>query len=268
MANSPSNHLLFVSPRQILRVKHSIKTKKVFIFKGVPVNDSRNNSNSSNPGQGGGSEGGANRNRRRRYRGNRSGGGGGQQGPQAGQNRPAGDGNRPEGAPARNPAGPRPTSPDNRNRGQQGPSRSRRGSGRVLTTNQVLVKYDNLLEQHLITRRKYYEYFNRVDERQLYKLEKNFFDSIEHLRRFEANLEPWQREALEKRKTERYRLDLTYSNNRGWIPEEVAKLEVTPEEIEDPHFKESQKEAFEEYKEDTEESMGTFEDYLKLKGQA
>lgn len=139
--------------------------------------------------------------------------------------------------------------------------------GRVLTTNQVLVKYDNLLEQHLITRKKYFEYFNRVDERQLYKLEKNFFDSIEHLRRFEAGLEPWQREALEKRKTERYKLDLTYSNNRGLDPEEEAKIEVTPEEIEDPHFKESQKEAYLEYQEDTEESVGTFEDYLKLKGQ-
>ena len=137
-----------------------------------------------------------------------------------------------------------------------------------MTTNQVLVKYDNLLEQHLITRRKYYEYFNRVDERQLYKLEKNFFDSIEHLRRFEANLEPWQREALEKLKTERYKLDLTYSLNRGLDPAEEPKVEVSPEEIEDPHFKESQKEAFEMYKDDTEESEGTFEDYLKLKGQA
>jgi hypothetical protein len=137
-----------------------------------------------------------------------------------------------------------------------------------LTTNQVLVKYDNLLEQHLITRRKYYEYFNRVDERQLYKLEKNFFDSIEHLRRFEAGLEPWQREALEKRKTERYKLDLTYSSNRGWDPEEIAKAEFQPDENEDPHFKDSQKEAFEAYKDDTEESEGTFEDYLKLKGQA
>jgi hypothetical protein len=137
-----------------------------------------------------------------------------------------------------------------------------------LTTNQVLVKYDNLLEQHLITRRKYYEYFNRVDERQLYKLEKNFFDSIEHLRRFESNLEPWQREALEKRKTERYKLDLTYSNNRGWNPEEIAKESFEPDENEDPHFKDSQREAFEEYKEDTEESVGTYEDYLKLKGQS
>jgi hypothetical protein len=137
-----------------------------------------------------------------------------------------------------------------------------------LTSNQVLVKYDNLLEQHLITRRKYYDYFNRVDDRQLRRLEKNFYDSIEHLRRFEANLEPWQREALEKRKTERYSPDLTYSNNRGWNPEEIAKADFQPDENEDPHFKESQKEAFEEYRDDTEESEGTFDDYLKLKGQA
>ncbi len=128
------------------------------------------------------------------------------------------------------------------------------------------MKYDNLLEQHLITRRKYFEYFNRVDERQLYRLEKNFFDSIEHLRRFEANLEPWQRETLEKRKTERYRLDVTYSGNRGLDPSTAATVEVSPEEIEDPHFKDSQKEAFEEYKDDTEESVGSYEDYLRMKG--
>lgn len=214
------------------------------------MQDSQNRSN--NPSSGG--------NRRRRYRNNRSGG-------QSGNGTPSQEGqNRPSGSPGRNPPGPRGSSAENRNRSFQSSSR-RRGSGRVLTTNQVLVKYDNLLEQHLITRRKYYEYFNRVDERQLYRLEKNFYDSIEHLRRFEASLEPWQREALEKRKTERYQLDLTYSTNHNLDPAE-AKIEVAPEEIEDPHFKESQKEAFEEYKDDTEESVGTYEDYLKLKGQA
>lgn len=242
--------------------------------------DSQNRSNNSGPAQGGQGSGGGGGNRRRRR------GGGGNRGPrpegQQSQGQPggqsAGDGsrNRPpqgprqpqQGQGPRPPQGaPRAASAENRNRSHQGSSR-RRGSGRVLTTNQVLVKYDNLLEQHLITRRKYYEYFNRVDERQLYKLEKNFYDSIEHLRRFEASLEPWQREALEKRKTERYKLDLTYSNNRGWNPEEIAKEGFEPDENEDPHFKESQKEAFEEYKEDTEESVGTYEDYLKLKGQA
>lgn len=204
--------------------------------------DSRGNSN--NPRPAGSSAQGANQGQssnRRRRRPNRSGGGQGQGGQ---QNRPHSD-NR----------GPSPS---------QG--RSRRSGGRPLTSNQVLVKYDNLLEQHLITRRKYYEYFNRVDDRQLRRLEKNFFASIEHLRRFEANLEPWQREVLEKRKTERYSLDLTYSSNRGIDPVEEAKVEVAPEEIEDPHFKDTQKEAFEAYKDDTEESEGTFEDYLKLKG--
>ena len=224
--------------------------------------DSQNRNNTGDgprpPGQG--SAGGGQRRRRSR-------------GP--GQNRPRNDGPRPEGVPQdgqnRNPgppraasSGPRPQPNDNRHRNQQG--QSRRRSGRVLTTNQVLVKYDNLLEQHLMTRRKYYEYFNRVDDRQLRRLEKNFFDSIEHLRRFEGNLEPWQREALEKRRTERYRLDLTYSHNRGWNPEEMAQADFRPDENEDPHFKDSQKQAFEEYKEDNEESVGTYEDYLKLKG--
>jgi hypothetical protein len=210
----------------------------------VTVQGSQNNSNNS---QSGGGQGGGG-SRRRRHRGPRGGGGG--QGQQY----------RPEGANR--------GSSENRNRDFQGSNRNRRGSGRVLTSNQVLVKYDNLLEQHLITRRKYYEYFNRVDDRQLLRLEKNFFDSIEHLRRFEANLEPWQREALEKRKTERYKLDLTYSSNRGWDPEEIAKADFQPDENEDPHFKDSQKEAFQEYREDTEESEGTYEDYLKVKGLA
>lgn len=212
---------------------------------------SDNSNNPSSGGQQGGSGGG---NRRRRYRGNsnRSGGGGQSQGPattSGGQGQQHVRSN-----------------PENRNSQHQSSSRNRRPHGRVLTSNQVLVKYDNLLEQHLITRRKYYDYFNRVDERQLYRLEKNFFDSIEHLRRFEAGLEPWQREALEKRKTERYRIDSTYSENRGWDPLAVQPIEVKPEEIEDPHFKETQKEAFDEYRDDREESVGTFEDYLKLKG--
>lgn len=202
-------------------------------------------------------EGGGGGGRRRRGRGGRgrSGGGGG------GGNRE--QGNRPQGGQQ-----PRAASAENRNRSHQSGSRNRNRHGRPLTSNQVLVKYDNLLDQHLIARRKYFEYFNRVDDRQLRRLEKNFYDSVEHLRRFEGNLEPWQREALEKRKTERYAIDATYSLNRGLDPHASPEVEVTPEEIEDPHFKDSQKEAFEEYKEDTEESSGSYEDYLRYKGQA
>ena len=202
------------------------------------MSESQNNSNG--PARSGPpSSGGGGANRRRRHRGNRSGGSG-------------------QANPNQGPGQPRAAS--------LGGNRNRRPHGRVLTSNQVLVKYDNLLEQHLITRRKYYEYYNRVDERNLYRLEKNFFDSIEHLRRFEAGLDPWQREALEKRKTERYRIDATYSENRGLDPLAEQPIEVAAEDIEDPHFKETQKEAYAEYQDDTEESVGTFEDYLKLKG--
>jgi hypothetical protein len=238
-----------------------------------------NNSNQGPQGgnSGGGGQGGSGGGpRRRRYRSNRPAGQGNN------NNNPSGPQQNNGNAPVQQRSAPqqdnRPN--DNRNRdhrpnenrpqhqnqnSNQNQNRSRRPNGRVLTSNQVLVKYDNLLEQHLITRKKYYEYFNRVDERQLYRLEKNFYDSIEHLRRFEDTLEPWQRETLEKRKTERYRLDLTYSGNHELDPG-PGPIEVAPDEIEDPHFKESQKEAYVEYKEDDEESMGTYEDYLKLKG--
>ena len=243
--------------------------------------------NSQQGGSGGGQGGGGPR--RRRPRGNRSGQGprSDNRGPNNGprDNQAQGQGPRPQGQgqgprpqgqgqghrPQNQNQGPRPqgNSAEGRNRSHQSSgAKNRNRHGRPLTTNQVLVKYDNLLEQHLITRRKYYEYFNRVDDRQLRRLEKNFYDSIEHLRRFEANLEPWQREALEDRKTERYRIDATYSLNRGWDPLAVQPIEVAPDEIEDPHFKDSQKEAFIEYKEDEEESMGTYDDYLKYKGQA
>ncbi len=224
-------------------------------------------------GRGGGGNGGGNRDQSARPQGQgqpqgpRPQGQNQSQGPRPqGQNqnqRPQGQGPRPQ-----NQQRPQGNSAENRNRNQQSGARNRNRHGRPLTTNQVLVKYDNLLEQHLITRRKYFEYFNRVDDRQLRRLEKNFYDSVEHLRRFEANLEPWQREALEKRKTERYVIDATYSLNRGLDPLAPQPIEVAPEEIEDPHFKDSQKEAFVEYKEDDEESMGTYEDYLKYKGQA
>lgn len=205
------------------------------------MSDSQNNSNSS--------QGGGNNHRRRRFRHHRDNRGGDNRGENRGQPQ----------------ANPNQGGAENRNRQFQSHNRNRRPGGRVLTSNQVLVKYDNLLEQHLINRRKYYEYFNRVDDRQLMKLEKNFFDSIEHLRRFESSLEPWQREALERRKTERYKLDNTYSSNHSLDPLQ-QKVELPQEEMEDPHFKDSQKEAFEEYKNDTEESEGSFEDYLKLKG--
>ena len=141
-------------------------------------------------------------------------------------------------------------------------NRRRRRSSKPLGSNQVLQKYDNLLEQHLNNRKKYFELFHRADPRQKNKLERNFYASIEQLRKFEENLKDWQKVYLQK-KTERYRLDLTYSSNHELDPE--AAVLISADQIDDPHFTDSQKEAYEVYKEDTEESVGSIEDYQKYK---
>jgi hypothetical protein len=140
--------------------------------------------------------------------------------------------------------------------------RYRRPSNRTLNSNQVLLKYDNLLEQHLKSRKRYFEYYNRVDDHQRRKLELQFFSTIEHLRRFEASLEDWQKDYL-KKKTERYRLDLTYSQNHE-LPA-VAEPVSTDGEFPDPHFTSAMTKAWAEYAQDTEESVGSIEDYQKYK---
>lgn len=176
----------------------------------------------------------------RRRRRPRSGGGGQSQGrpPEAGSGE-----NRSAGAPRR-------------------PRRRRGGSSRPLSGPQVIQKYLNLLDQHMINRRKYFEYFDREEGRHRRRLEKNFFTSIEQLRRFEERLEPWQKELL-KAHVDRYRLDLTYSGNHELSP--VAEPAPLEGDFPDPHFKEEQVEAFTAYAEDREESVGTYDDYLQYK---
>jgi hypothetical protein len=125
-------------------------------------------------------------------------------------------------------------------------------------------KYLNLLEQHLINRRKYWEDFDRDDGRHRKKLEKNFFASIEQLRKFEERLDGRQKAAL-LRHVERYRPDNTYSTNHA-LPFEAAPVAFEGE-FEDPHFTEEQIEAFKAYAEDREESVGTIDDYLAYKAE-
>lgn len=114
----------------------------------------------------------------------------------------------------------------------------------------------------MANRRKYFEYYDREDGRHRRRLEKNFFASVEQLRRFEERLEGWQREHL-KAHTERYRLDTTYTSNRS-IPIEGEAVSFEGE-FDDPHFTEDQKEAFAQYAQDTEESSGTMDDYQSYK---
>jgi hypothetical protein len=135
-------------------------------------------------------------------------------------------------------------------------------SGRPLNSVQIGQRYDQLLDQHLVDRKRFFEYFNRSSYEECYRLETQFYKSIENLRAFEDSLEDWQFEYLRK-KVDRYKPDLTYSTNHD-LPT-IAEVEVKDDEIEDPHFTRNQMKAFELYAQDTEESSGTIDDYLKYK---
>lgn len=142
-----------------------------------------------------------------------------------------------------------------------GKAQNRNRRPKSLTPARILQKYDNLLEQHIVARRKYYEMHGRAQGRQLEKIESNFMKTLDSLRRFEEGLKDWQLEVL-KDKIDSYPADRQYSATHGLEP----KGEDVPfsGEFEDPHLLPTQKEA--DFSEDTEESVGTIEDYKTYKG--
>ena len=137
-----------------------------------------------------------------------------------------------------------------------GANRNRRP--KTLSPIRVNQKYDNLLEQHLIARKKYFELSGRGNDKQLEKAQYNFHHTLEQIKQFESKLTDWQKEALSE-KVDFYPKDTFISST---YPEEP--IEVSHEgEFEDPHFLPTQRQA--DYSHDTEESIGTIEDYLAYK---
>lgn len=122
-------------------------------------------------------------------------------------------------------------------------------------------KYQNLLDQHLIARRKYFELYYRADHLQKNKLERNFYQTLYDLRDFEEKCTDEIRDYLQI-KTNGKREDLIYSENH--LLPKTGALEVEGDQFEDPHYLPSQARA--DYSEDTEESSGSIEDYMKYKG--
>ena len=122
-------------------------------------------------------------------------------------------------------------------------------------------KYQNLLDQHLIARKKYFELFYRADMQQKAKLERNFYQTLYDLRDFEEKATAEIKEFL-LIKTNGRSEDYIYSENHALTKE--GKLEVEGEKFEDPHLLPSQIRA--DFSEDTEESMGSLDDYKNYKG--
>jgi hypothetical protein len=127
----------------------------------------------------------------------------------------------------------------------------------------TLHKYENLLDQHLQARRKYFEQYHRVAPEGRLRLENIFFKSIEQLRDFENKLAPDLKEQLQDH-IDRYNDDSTYTDNHG-LPIAPPPEEV-PASGDDPHLLESQKRA--NFKADVEESVGSLDDYYSYKGVA
>jgi hypothetical protein len=119
--------------------------------------------------------------------------------------------------------------------------------------------YFSFYEQYLAARRKYFEAFGRGKSTK--KLEENYFRSVDKLRKFEDSLTPEQIVIFHKY-FPNLNPEKTYCENRGI--EDIGKVEVPVDAIRDPHLLASQIES--DYEADTEESVGTMEDYKAYKG--
>jgi hypothetical protein len=146
-----------------------------------------------------------------------------------------------------------------------GQSQGRNNNGKTLSPARILQKYDNLMEQHLISRRKYFEVYNRsfvkdLEPHSLSRAEENFYKSLYELRQFERSLTDHQLAVLHS-KTDNYPLDRDYTRTNNIEPK--GEMPDFTFRFEDPHFLETQNESF---RDDKQESVGTMDDYYKYKG--
>ncbi len=231
---------------------------------------SNNNSGGNRPqGQGGNNNNRRHNNRRRRPQGQGQGnnaeprqqgqGGASQQARAQGQhnnnNRPQGQGQNQNSNPNQK-RRPRPQHNRPRPEGQ----RQGQPQGGGFSIERIYEKYLNLLDQHIIARRKYHDLFYRADPAQKAKLERNFYNTLNDVRDFEDKLAPDVRVLFEKRNNG-YQNDRIYTTNHE-IPVEG---DVVPDDLPpaEPHLLQSQINC--DYSDDTEESVGTAEDYLRYK---
>lgn len=131
-----------------------------------------------------------------------------------------------------------------------------------LTPARIIQKYDNLMEQYITARKKFFEQFGRSNTKQLHKIESNYQASLESLRNFELELkEDWQKEVLQN-KIDSLPADRQYTSDHNIEP--IGEQVSFVGEFEDPHLLAVQKQHT--WSEDTEESMGSIEDYYSYKG--
>lgn len=175
--------------------------------------------------------------------------------------RPQGQGQNQNNNPNNNPNNNRRRPQPNHNRPRpQGPGSPQGNSTSGFSIERIYEKYLNLLDQHIIARRKYHDLFYRADPAQKNKLERNFYNTLNDIRDFEDKLAPDVRTLFEKRNNGLAPDRIYTSNHELPIEGDEVPKDLAPAE---PHLLQSQISA--DYAEDKEESIGTAEDYLKYK---
>ena len=147
-----------------------------------------------------------------------------------------------------------------RNPNQGSPSGPNPQNPQGINIERIYEKYLNLLDQHLIARKKYHDMFYRADPAQKNKLERNFYNTLNDIRDFESKLAPEAKTLFETRNNG-LKADNIYTTNHEIAP--VGENPPPAEEWADPHFLQSQKVA--DFNDDKEESVGTADDYLRYK---
>lgn len=138
-------------------------------------------------------------------------------------------------------------------------SRNRRP--KTLTPIRIHQKYDNLLEQHLIARKKFYEMHGRLTGKQLEKVKFNYHKTMKALYEYEKTLpKEWQKDVL-KTKLDLYPADRQFTTTHEIEP--VGELEEVDPSF-DIHLTSVQ--TSHEWGLDKEESSGTIDDYKAYKG--
>lgn len=141
-------------------------------------------------------------------------------------------------------------------------NRNRKATGKNLGGFEKIERaYLNLLEKHLESRKKYFDLYHRADPRQLAKLERSFYRTMAELRKYETEVKDEFKDQFNA-KYNGLKVDHSYSEMHE-IPSEAQPVALQGE-FEDPHLLPTQIQA--DFTQDTEESVGSIEDYNQYKG--
>lgn len=127
--------------------------------------------------------------------------------------------------------------------------------------------YFKLIEEHVLSRRKYYDEFSKANKERYSKLKSRFEETGRQLRSYYEKIKGMPTSKLFSSAKE-YPEDLDYAKNHGInYPLNTEGQPPPPQtEVEDPHFSKLLK-SRPSFKEDNEETQGDLSDYINLKGQ-